>query len=209
MGNAVAAKHLIPPETLSLEHLLEAVAGNPCVRELAARHELLELAQLSDGELRQRGASRAAARRLATAFELGRRMSQRRLVPGLRLTSSREIFEVYNGRFRGEKREHFISLLIDAKNRLIQEVTVSVGILTASLVHPREVFMPAIRQSAAGIVLLHNHPSGDPEPSEEDHEVTRRLVAAGDLVGIRILDHLVIGNDRYVSFLERGALITR
>ncbi len=89
---------------------------------------------------------------------------------------------------------------------MIREDLVSEGILTASLVHPREVFAPAIREAAAGIVLVHNHPSGDPEPSPEDHEVTARLCAVGELVGIRVLDHVVIGDGCYVSFLERGLI---
>jgi len=96
--------------------------------------------------------------------------------------------------------------MLDGKNRVIREICVSEGILTASLVHPREVFVPAIRESAAGIVLVHNHPSGDPEPSPEDLEVTHRLTAVGELIGIRVLDHVVIGDGRYVSFLERGLI---
>ncbi len=84
---------------------------------------------------------------------------------------------------------------------------VSEGILTASLVHPREVFASAIRHAAASIVLVHNHPSMDPEPSPEDIEITRRLVAVGELVGIRIADHIVLGGGRYVSFLERGLIL--
>lgn len=149
------------------------------------------------------------ARRLACAFELGRRMRHRRLDPGVQLRSTQQIVDAFQERLRDEKREHFIALLLSAKNHLIREVTVSIGILTASLVHPREVFLPAIRHAAAGIVILHQHPSGCCEPSPEDHEVTRRLVAVGDLVGIRGLDSVVLagGNGTgYVSFLERGLI---
>ena len=89
---------------------------------------------------------------------------------------------------------------------MIAEHELTKGILTASLVHPREVFCAAIRLNASGLVLVHNHPSGDPEPSPEDHEVTRRLCSVGDLIGIRVLDHVVIGDGTYVSFLERGLL---
>ena len=103
-------------------------------------------------------------------------------------------------------REHFVAIYLDARHRVTHVHTVSVGHLAGSLVHPREVFTPALRAAAAGMVLVHNHPSGDPDPSPEDHEVTRRLVAVGDLVGIRVLDHVVIGDGRYVSFLERGWL---
>ena len=87
-------------------------------------------------------------------------------------------------------------LLLDSRHRLIGEVEVSRGSLNQSLVHPREVFAPALRESAAAILVLHNHPSGDPQPSREDHEVTRRLVRAGEILGIRVVDHLVLGGER-------------
>ena len=206
MPEPTHVKNLIPPECLPIENLLEAVAGNGCVREIAADLPLPELSEMSDEELRGQGATRAAARRLACAFELGRRLSQRHLAPGVVFKGAQGIFDAFHERLRYEKKEHFISLLLDARSRLIREVTVSIGTLTASLVHPREVFMPAIRHSAADIVLLHNHPSGDPEPSPEDIEITRRLAAVGELVGIRIADHVVIGGETYVSFLERGLI---
>ena len=95
-------------------------------------------------------------------------------------------------------------MLLDAKNRVMRDEAISEGSLTSSLVHPREVFATAIRESAGGLVCVHNHPSGDPEPSPEDMDITRRLCAVGELVGIRVLDHVVIGDGRYVSFLDRG-----
>ncbi len=104
-------------------------------------------------------------------------------------------------------REVFVLALLTARNRVLGLHTVSVGCLSASLVHPREVFKPAILASAAGLVIAHNHPSGDPEPSAEDLALTRRLAAAGSLLGIEILDHLVIGEgSRYVSLKDRGLL---
>ena len=209
MSGPTHVKQIIPPEVLGNDHLIEAVAGNACVRELVATYGLPELADMSSEELRAQGITPAAARRLTCAFELARRMSHRVLEPGVRLRNTSEIVEAFQGRLREEKREHFIVVLLNAKNYVIRDVTVSVGILTASLIHPREVFLPAIRHAAAGIVLLHQHPSGDPEPSPEDHEVTRRLVAVGELIGIRVLDHVVIagGNGAgYVSFLERGQI---
>ena len=206
MSDPVQAKHLIPPESLPIDCLLECVAGSGAVRDLVVEYPLAEIATMSETELRKRGTSTRAARRLCCAFELARRASLRSLSPGVLLRSTQQIFEAYHDRLRHEKKEHFIALLMNAKNRLIREEIVSIGILTASLVHPREVFMPAIRHSAAGLVLLHNHPSGDPEPSPEDHEVTRRLSAVGELVGCRILDHVVIADGNYVSFLERGLI---
>jgi len=206
MLKAADTENIVPPEALGTDCLLETVAGNSCVRELVSEYQLSELSSMSRKELRSHGVTPAAARRLACAFELGRRASKRSLEPGVLLATSGQIFDVYRERFRHEKKEHFVTLLVNGKNRLICEEMVSIGILTASLVHPREVFMSAIRHAAAGIILLHNHPSGDPEPSPEDHEVTTRLCAVGELVGIRVLDHLIVADGSYVSFLERGLI---
>lgn len=98
-------------------------------------------------------------------------------------------------------------VLLDAKNRVIREVMLSQGTLTSSLVHPREVFRVAIRAAAVGFALVHNHPSGDPEPSPDDEALTRRLVAVGELVGIKLLEHLVVTDGAYVSLLERGLVL--
>lgn len=123
-------------------------------------------------------------------------------------SAAAEVARVMLTRVGGDDRETFGAMLLDARHRMAAWHTVSVGILTASLVHPREVFGMAIREGAAGIVLCHNHPSGDPEPSPEDLEITRRLCAVGELVGIRVFDHIVVaaGTTTYVSFLERGLL---
>ena len=106
----------------------------------------------------------------------------------------------------GEQREHFYTLLLDTKHRLIREVPVSIGSLNESVVHPREVYRSAIRESAAKVVFVHNHPSGNPDPSPQDRALTRRLVDAGELVGIDVLDHIIVGHDTYFSFAERGIL---
>jgi DNA repair protein RadC len=108
---------------------------------------------------------------------------------------------------RRYRQEVFVVLLLDSRHRLIGEVEVSRGSLNQSLVHPREVFAPALRESAAAILVLHNHPSGDPQPSREDHEVTRRLVRAGEILGIRVVDHLVIGGEEFTSFARSGQLL--
>ena len=104
----------------------------------------------------------------------------------------------------GLDREHFVSLHLDVKNRLVSRELVSVGHLTAALVHPREVFKAAILANAATVAFAHNHPSGDPEPSREDQELTRRLVKAGEILGIQVLDHVVIARHGHVSIAERG-----
>jgi DNA repair protein RadC len=105
-----------------------------------------------------------------------------------------------------EKRELFYVVLLNNKNRKIRDVKISEGSLTASLVHPREVYNPVIRESAAAVIFVHNHPSGDPAPSPEDIDLTKRLKEVGEVVGVRVLDHVVIGYDRYFSFSDKGML---
>lgn len=121
-----------------------------------------------------------------------------------RFTAPKQIYEIFIN-LQYESKEHFLSLHLDGKNRIICFDRVSVGSLNQSIVHPREVFKGAILSSAAALILVHNHPSGDPAPSAEDRAITKRLVEVGDLVGIRILDHIIIGNG-YLSFVESGLL---
>ncbi len=195
------------PEALTTHDLLDLVGARPAHGLLRRYGSLRRLAAVSPGELlREPGVGRATAVRVAAALALGRRLQGERLPRGRRLRESSEIFQAFHHRMRDLRKERFLTVMLDGKNRVLREELVSEGILTASLVHPREVFGPAIREAAGGIVLVHNHPSGDPEPSAEDIEVTRRLCAVGELVGIRVLDHVVIGDGRYVSFLERGMI---
>jgi DNA repair protein RadC len=119
------------------------------------------------------------------------------------MRSPRRVHELVAVELRGLERERFLVLLLDGKHRLKRREVVSEGTLTTSLVHPREVFRPAVRESAAAVVVVHNHPSGDPEPSLEDVEVTRRLIEAGRLLGIPLLDHVVVGDGRFASLRER------
>ena len=108
--------------------------------------------------------------------------------------------------FSGHDREEFIIIGLDGKNRLQFLNSVSMGCLTSSIVHPREVFKPAILGNAVSLILCHNHPSGDPTPSQEDISITSKLVAAGELLGIKILDHVIIGDDRFISFADKGLI---
>jgi len=119
-----------------------------------------------------------------------------------RITNSRDIYEVFQGRFCSADREEFHVVLLDVKNRVLGFNVVSVGTLTFSVIHPREVFKPAILANAAGMIVVHNHPSGDPEPSAEDREITNRLWVAGELLGIKMIDHIIIGDGRYLSFAD-------
>jgi len=119
------------------------------------------------------------------------------------LRSPALVHDLMAGELRGLEHETFHALLLDGKHRLRCRVHVSQGTLTSSLVHPREVFGPALREGAAALIVVHNHPSGDPEPSNEDLAVTRRLIEVGNLLGVPLLDHVVVAEERYVSIRER------
>ena len=153
-----------------------------------------------------RGIGPAKAAELLAVFQLARRFASNPLQPGARFASSEDVFQHYHEMLREVRQESFYTLLLDSKNRIIREVHISQGSLNASIVHPREVFAPAVRESAAAILLVHNHPSGDPTPSREDIEITARLRQAGEVMGVRILDHVIIGSGTYVSFADRGLL---
>ena len=206
MPNPTPERDSIPFELLTTPDLLAAISGRFNAR-LVADRSLPELADASHEELLEAGMSDSGAERLVCALELGRRLSHAPLRHGEQFKTSDQIFRAYDPQLRHLKKERFICVLLDARSRVVREVMVTEGILTASLVHPREVFAPAIRHAAASIVLVHNHPSLDPEPSPEDVEITRRLAAVGELVGIRVTDHVVLGGGRYVSFLERGLVL--
>lgn len=117
-----------------------------------------------------------------------------------------DVLAVVGRQLRKEQREHFLVLLLNARHEVLRRETISIGSLNASIVHPREVFKPAVLESAASIILVHNHPSGDAEPSEEDLSITKRLVQAGELLGIQVLDHVVIAARGVVSFRARQLL---
>ncbi len=165
------------------------------------------LAQAATSELCEiKGIGPAKAAELQAVFQIAKRYGSQSLRPGDRFTSSTDVFRHYHEKLRDRKKEVFLSLLLDSKNRVIREIQVSEGSLTASIVHPREVFAPVIRESAAAVLFVHNHPSGDPTPSREDLEITTRLKEAGDLMGVRVLDHIIIGSGEYVSFVDRGLM---
>jgi len=153
------------------------------------------------------GIGRAKAAQLKAALAIGRRSLSVPLSTGMRISSSADLFKHFHPVLRDVKHELFKVVLLDAKNTVVKEATVSEGSLTLSIVHPREVFALAVRESAAAVIFLHNHPSGDPTPSLEDRHLTDRLVAAGSVLGIRVLDHLIIGDGRYVSFADEGWLM--
>jgi DNA repair protein RadC len=203
------------PSALSSRELLAALVGTGArgASALDVADELLGpglhgLAARSLTELeRVRGLGRAKAVRVLAALELGARIaSDGGAAAPPPLQSPQEAARYLLPRYSTRPVENFGLLALDARHRIRREAVISVGCLTASLVHPREVFQEAVVSRAAALVLFHNHPSGDPEPSAEDLALTRRLAAAGSLMGIEILDHLVLGAGRYVSLKERGHL---
>lgn len=202
------------PEALSDAELLALVlrtggraasAVAVASRTLAVHGGLRALAAAAPGQLSaERGIGPAKAASLLAVFELARRIAARRLRPGQALRSPAEVAAAFHPRLRDAPHERFVAVLLDGRHRVLRDVVVSQGTLTASLVHPREVFRPALREAAAALILIHNHPSGDPSPSREDAEVTRRLARAGRLLGIEVLDHVVVAEQGYASLREQG-----
>lgn len=165
------------------------------------------LAQASASELcRIDGVGPAKAAQLKAAQELGRRVAAAPLRVGATVESSAVVFQHFGPLMKGLKHERFVGLYLDGKHRVLHQQTISEGTLTASLVHPREAFVPAVRMSAAAVIFVHNHPSGEETPSREDRDLTARLAACGRLLGIPMLDHLVIGAERYFSFADHRLL---
>lgn len=151
-----------------------------------------------------KGIGEAKAINLLAALEFGRRIHNFRVTDRYVIRSPEDGANYIMDELRHLKQEHFVCLYLDTKNTVIHRQTIFIGSLNASIVHPREVFREAVRRSAASIICAHNHPSGNPSPSQEDIQVTKRLCEAGKLVGIEILDHLVIGDRKYVSLKEKG-----
>jgi DNA repair protein RadC len=152
------------------------------------------------------GIGRARAAQLLAAIEAGRRTLLRGRRDRAQMLSARDVAELLVPQFGARPVEHFGLVLLDTKHRLLRVSVVSVGTLDASVVHPREVFREAVSGGAAAIVLFHNHPSGDPRPSAEDVRLTKRLLAAGDLMGIDVLDHVVISETRFFSMKDNKSL---
>lgn len=168
---------------------------------------LRRLAARPQSELLQRhGVGPAKAARLVAAFELGARLGQEGRPPVIRIREPDDVVRLFQGRLRDLAVEEFHLLALDSQSQVLREVLVTRGLLNSSLVHPREVFRPAIAEAAAGIIIVHNHPSGDPTPSAEDRAVTRQLVAAGRLLDLPVYDHVIIAGDRHLSFATAGLL---
>lgn len=152
------------------------------------------------------GVGLAKAATIVAAVELGRRLSTRAAQKTEKIEGPEDAARYMMPMLRYEQKEHFLVMLLDVRNRVIATSTISVGGLTSSIAHPREVFREAIRHSAAALILVHNHPSGDPSPSREDIQLTRQMMKAGDVMGIPVLDHIILANDDFLSIKEANCL---
>ncbi|MEO6057408.1 MAG: DNA repair protein RadC [Gemmatimonadales bacterium] len=193
--------------------LLGTGGGGAPVLEVAGRlldvgeGSLRRLAQRPNAELlRLPGIGPAKAARLIAAFELGARVSREERPPLPRIREPEDVVRLFGDKLRDLQVEEFHLLALDSQSQVLREVLVTRGLLNSSLVHPREVFRAAIAEAAAGIIVVHNHPSGDPTPSAEDRSVTQQLAAAGRLLDLPLYDHVIIAGDRFLSLATAGLL---
>ena len=204
-------------QALSTTELIATILGTGGTggSALQCAHAVLESAGGSLGRLaatplaaltRVNGVGQARASAVHAALELGRRLAWEAREAGVPLRGPHDVAAIYAPRMQELPVEEFHVAVLDAQHRLERDVLVTRGLLNSSLVHPREVFREAIAERAASVILVHNHPSGDPTPSAEDRTVTAQLVAAGKLLDIPVQDHIIVGRGRYVSFAEAGLL---
>lgn len=202
------------PEALKDHELLAIILGTgfkgrhvlAVAQDVLAKHPKEELLALDVATLsRQQGLGKVKAAMLVAAFELARRALHQGL--GVLPVIARPTDTVaLLADIKDQRKEHFLCLYLNARNQVIHKEVISIGSLSASIVHPREVFQAALGHAAASVILAHNHPSGDVSPSQEDIELTRRLVAAGEIMGIEVLDHIIIGSAEILSLREKGLL---
>ena len=171
---------------------------------LISKHGINNLSDLSLNELQDsNGIGPAKAMQIKALFDFNKRHSLAK-VNHVTIKSAQDVFNYASLKLNGTQKEHFMVLHLNSKNKIIKDEVISVGTLNASLVHPREVFKSAIKESSNAIILVHNHPSGDCEPSSEDEEITKRLFSVGELLNIMVLVHVIVGKDNYHSFKENS-----
>lgn len=199
------------PETLSDAELFAIILRTGTIQEnvidishrLIAEYGLDKLFECSLKELQEiKGIGPGKAMQILTIAELQKRINQSKK-PIKKISCAEDVFNYFHERLKDKKEEHFYILMLNTQNCIIGEQLISKGILDTSIIHPREIFKPAIKNSASKIILVHNHPSGDPKPSAEDEEITRRLIKSGEELGIKVLDSVIIGGDEWWSWKEK------
>ena len=203
-------------EALSAQELLALIIGRgiPKKSVMNIAQELLakfgNIRSISQASIEAlsgiKGIGLAKAAQIKAAFELGRRQELEPEQKDYDIKNPQSVVKAIRSSIKDKAKEHFKLILLDNRNKIISISTISIGTLNASLVHPREIFKEAIIHNSASVVLAHNHPSGDPEPSEEDIKITERLVESGKILGIEVIDHIVIGKTNFSSFKERGLI---
>lgn len=193
-------------KTLDDAELLSALSGIKLMytMEILKKYRLHEIEDYLDSLIPK--ITEHQKKIVITAFEFSRRIFRKIPENGHHLRSPQELVAFLDGDLRYLKKEVFICIHLNIKNLVLRKEIISVGSLNSCIVHPREVFSNAIKHSVASVILCHNHPSGDPQPSLEDTETTKRLVEAGNILGIKVLDHIIIGNGEYFSFREKGLI---
>jgi DNA repair protein RadC len=178
--------------------------------EVLAKYQdkgLVSIMNISPQEIASvHGVGLAKAATIVAAVELGRRLSTRAAQKLEKIEGPEDVARYASPLLRFEQKEHFLVMLLDVRNRVLAMPTISIGSLTASVAHPREIFREAIRYSAANMILIHNHPSGDPTPSREDIQITKQMMKAGEIMGIPVLDHIIIAGDGFLSLKEADCL---
>jgi len=174
-------------------------------QRILGEYNIKQLSQINITQLMKvHGIKESKAAQILACFEIARRLESFNTVEKPKISSPEDVYRRLFPRMREQKKEMFIELCLDTKNQILKEEVISVGSLNANVVHPREVFKLALTESAAHIIVAHNHPSGDPTPSREDIEITKKLVETGNIMGITVLDHVIIGDGRHFSLKEAG-----
>jgi DNA repair protein RadC len=173
--------------------------------KILKKYNLLSLSRVRINNLKKiSGMGETKACQIVACFELGRRLLSFRKELKPRIEKARDIAKLFMPHMANLKKEYFKGIYLDSRKRIIKEETIFIGNLNTSVIHPREIFQIAFNEGSAALILLHNHPSGDAWPSIDDIEITRQLVEAGEILGIEVLDHIIIGEKRYVSLKEQG-----
>jgi len=203
-------KYLTDAELLAII-LVKGSSGKTSVelaRNLLAKFgSLRKLVNTSYSEMKQIGGiGQAKYAQIKAALEMGVRLSREKMLPGKRIQKAQDLVDYYYAEMRDKKKELFHIILLDVRYQIIRDVLISMGSLTETTVHPREVLKEVIKESAAAVIFLHNHPSGNPQPSQQDIELTNRLCESCQMMGVKVLDHIIIGEDCFYSFVRMGQM---